>query len=193
MTTSEERRRLLENLECKEFRDALVEADLANGILFQIRAMLEDRGWTQEELAEKAGTSQPVISKYLKGYENFSIKTLLKLASAFDVSFTNRFERFSDLANRHLDVDRASLTIPDYPNDAALRAPVSEYSLASAALLPSSFVAGSFSAEISMNPTAALDLAIAGAGLGSPEVRLEPFFEAKTPRQREEEAYANAA
>lgn len=184
MTTSEERRRLLEHLESKEFRDALVEADLANGILFQVKAMLEDRGWTQEELAEKAGTAQPVISKYLKGYENFSVKTLRKLASAFDVSFTSRFERFSDLAKRHLNVDWASLAIPDYPNEAALRAPVSEYSLASAADIPGSSITGSFTAETSVKHTAEqLDLDIAWvAAPGSHETLL---FETKTPQQKE--------
>lgn len=189
--SSDERSQLLEHLESKEFRDALVEADLANGILFQMQAMLEDRGWTQEQLAEKAGTAQPVISKYLKGYENFSIKTLRKLASAFDVSLTTRFERFSDLANRHLNVNWASLAIPDYDHDAALRAPVSGYSLAVAADIPGSFITGSFIGPTTQKITAEqLDLAFACVALGSQETWP---FETKTRQQKEEETYAHAA
>lgn len=184
MTTSEERRRLLEHLESKEFRDALVEADIANGILFQLKAMSEDRGWKQEELAEKADTAQPVISKYLKGYENFSVKTLRKLASAFDVSLTIRFERFSDLAYRHLNVDWASLAIPDYSNDAALRGPVSEYSLA-ASDTHGPIISGATKITVER-----FDLDIAFRVSGSDESLL---IETKSPQQKEERTYAHAA
>ena len=189
MTTSEERRRLLEHLENKEFRDALVEADMANGILFQMKAMLEDRGLTQEELAERAGTSQPVISKYLKGYENFSLKTLRKLASALDVSFNAGFERFSDLAKRHLQVDWASLAVPDYSNDAALRTPVSEYSLASTAVIPASFEVSNFVPTTMEFAAEQLDVVITyeAPGLHDPWL-----FETKTPQQKAER-YVQAA
>ncbi len=200
MTTSEERRRLLEHLESKEFRDALVHADLANRILFQMKAMLEDRGWTQEKLAAKAGTAQPVISKYLKGYENFSINTLEKLASALDVSFTAGFEPFSDLAERHLNVDWASLAIPDYPNDAALRAPVFEYSLASSATVPGSFLTASFITTTTPKlPAEQLDLGVEWMAIGRHDIPVERWlrsnwpFETKTRQQIEESAYVNAA
>lgn len=132
--SSNERRQLLEQLQNKEFRDALVEADISNGILFQLQAKLEERDWTQDKLGEKAGTSQPVISKYLKGYDNYSVKTLKRLASAFDVSLTVRFERFSDLVNRYLNLDDTALNIPSFSDDPDLcYSPVAEYSLPSTA------------------------------------------------------------
>lgn len=185
MTTFDERHRLLEHLESKEFRDALVESDIANGILFQLNAMSADRGWTQEELAEEAGTAQPVISKYLKGYENFSVKTLRKLASAFDVSLTIRFERFSELANRHLNMDWAGLAIPDHANDAALRGPVFEYSLA-ASDIHSPIISGTTRITVEQ-----LDLDVA---FRVPESDESWLMEAKTPQQKEERTnYAHAA
>lgn len=193
MTTSEERRKLLEHLEAKEFRDALVEADIANGILFQLKAMLADRGWTQEQLAEKAGTSQPVISKYFKGYENFSQQTLRKLASAFDVSLTTRFEPFSDLAERHLNVSWANLAIPDFPNDAALRAPVSEYASASSTAIPGLFMTKPFIGPTNLTITVeqqGVDVDCAWVEHGSNEPWL---FEPETGQEKKEEAYATAA
>lgn len=122
MTMSDERDQLLERLKSKEFREALVDADIANGILFQLKSMLKERGWTQEELAKRAGTAQPLISKYLSGYENFSLKTLRKLASGFDVSLTVRFEGFSDLVNRYLNLDHRDLAIQSFSDDSELQA-----------------------------------------------------------------------
>lgn len=154
--------------------------------------MLEDRGWTQEELAEKAGTAQPVISKYLKGYENFSLKTLEKLASAFDVSLTTRFERFSDLVNRHLNVGWASLAIPDYPNDAALRAPAFEYSLASVADIPGSLITEWFHPTRPIKVTAE-QLNLCAAWVTLPGVHESWLFETKTAQRKEESPYALTA
>lgn len=131
--SSNERRQLLEQLQSKEFRDALVEADITNGILFQLQAMLEERGWNQDELADRASTSQPVVSKYMRGYENFSVKTLKRLASAFDVSLTVHFERFSELLNRNLSLDETYLKIPSFSEDDDIYRPVSEYTRVSAA------------------------------------------------------------
>ncbi len=119
----DERSDLVEQMKNKGFRDAFVKAEIAHGILFQLQAMLKDRGWTQEKLAEQASTSQPVISKYLNGYEDFSIKTLRKLGSAFDVSLCVRWERFSALVNRHLNLGHADLAVKSYANDVALYYP----------------------------------------------------------------------
>jgi len=191
ITKSNERSQLLEQLENKEFRDALVEADITNGILFQLHAMLEERGWKQEDLAVRAGTSQPVISKYMQGYANYSVKTLKKLASALDVSLTVSFERFSDLANRNLTLEETDLKIPSFSEDAALYAPVTAYSLASTVAVPESFATGSFHAQSTvMVPAGQFDLDMVCVALGSHEATL---FEAKAPRQKEEKKYALAA
>ena len=46
---------------------------------------LKAEGWTQKEIAEKAGTTQQVISKILNG-KNCTIETLIKISKAFNVS-----------------------------------------------------------------------------------------------------------
>lgn len=119
----DERSQLLEQLKDKEFRGALVDADIANSILFQLKTMLAERGWTQEELAQRASTGQPVISKYLNGYENFSLKTLRRLAAAFDVSLRVRFESFGELVSRTLGLSYGDLAIQSFSDDSGLRFP----------------------------------------------------------------------
>lgn len=100
----DKRRQLEKRLESKEFRDALVDAEIANGVAFQLKVMQRERGWTQQELAERAGTAQPLISKYLGGYERYSLQTLKKLASALDVALIVRFAPFSELVEWSTDL-----------------------------------------------------------------------------------------
>lgn len=46
---------------------------------------LEDEGWTQKEVADKAGISQSAVSKLINGGK-CNVETLIKLADAFNVS-----------------------------------------------------------------------------------------------------------
>lgn len=50
----------------------------------QIRTLREDRGWTQEELAFRAGISQSIISQYETGTRSMTMKLLQKIADALD-------------------------------------------------------------------------------------------------------------
>jgi len=87
-------------LASKEYAEGLVAADSKNTIAFQLRVMQEDRGWTQQELAERADMGQSQISAYLNGYDSYNVATLRRLAAAFDVSLVIAFEAFYRLANR---------------------------------------------------------------------------------------------
>jgi transcriptional regulator with XRE-family HTH domain len=58
--------------------------------------MREERGWTQRELGDIAGVRQNWISQIESpDYEGFSLRTLKKLAFAFDVALIVRFVPFS--------------------------------------------------------------------------------------------------
>jgi transcriptional regulator with XRE-family HTH domain len=92
---------LLARLKDKKYRDLFVASQINRIIPFQIRALRAARdNMTQEELAERAETTQSVISRIQnKGAASLNIKSLLKLASAFDVALVVRFEpidRFID-------------------------------------------------------------------------------------------------
>jgi len=91
-------RQLAFDLHGKNFRDAYLDTSLCWIIRSQVRLIREDRGWTQEELADKAGVSFATINR-LEHLEvasyNPQIGTLLKLADAFDVALIVRFEAWS--------------------------------------------------------------------------------------------------
>ena len=80
----------------KEYRDYFVEEHIRTGVPFQIRALREKAGWKQKELGNRANMKQERISVLEDpDYSKFTISTLLKLASAFDVGLTVRFVPFS--------------------------------------------------------------------------------------------------
>ncbi len=83
----------------KEYRDSFVASQISNTIAAQIFSLREARGWKQAEAAARAGMKQSRIS-YLEdpNYENYQTRTLLKLASAYDVGLVVRFVPFSELA-----------------------------------------------------------------------------------------------
>lgn len=88
--------RLREAMKDKTYRDAFVEEHIRTGIPFQIRALREKAKWKQKELGQRANMAQERISVLEDpDYSKFTISTLLKLASAFDVGLTVRFVPFS--------------------------------------------------------------------------------------------------
>jgi len=65
--------------------------DLADEVL---RLRME-KGWSQTELAERAGTKQANISRLESGLSNPSVNFLHKLAKALDVNLTVSFKKIS--------------------------------------------------------------------------------------------------
>jgi len=74
------------------------EDHIANRYIAHIAATIElqrkAKGYTQKELARRLEVSQVMVSRWENGDENFTIKTLAKLAIALEIDF------FSPLENR---------------------------------------------------------------------------------------------
>jgi transcriptional regulator with XRE-family HTH domain len=88
----------------RDYRKALIDAEIRHGITDQIRAMRERRGWTQKDLAERIGTSQPAVARMERTRDKYlSLPTLLSVADAFDVGLLLRFVPFSEVVRRSLD------------------------------------------------------------------------------------------
>lgn len=118
MNTIKRREKLASELLNKEYRDAFVSEHIDTGIPFQIRALREQRGWTQKELANRAGVTQVWISKVENpNHSGFSIKTLLKLASAFDIGLIVRFVPISNLVKWELDLSPDALKAVSFDED----------------------------------------------------------------------------
>ena len=120
MSGKSEKRLLLE-LRDKDYRDGFVESHVRTGLAYQIRALRDARSWSQEELGKQLGTSQSVVARLENpDYGKFSLTTLLKLASTFDVALQVRFTDFGELLARTGDLSPAALNALSFDNDKGL-------------------------------------------------------------------------
>jgi transcriptional regulator with XRE-family HTH domain len=101
---------LVKMLSNKAFRDVYVEDHIRTGIAFQIRALREQRGWSQGELADITKTSQSAISRVEDpDYGKLSLKTLLAISSAMDAPLLVQFVEWEDWLARYSDVSPSAL------------------------------------------------------------------------------------
>ncbi len=120
MTTNYEREALIKRLRSKKHRDAFVSAYVDKTIPFQIRALrlAEERNWTQEELASRAGMKQERISVCENpNYGRFSLQTLKQIAAAFDVALMVRFAPFSELVEWESNLSPESLEVKNFDKE----------------------------------------------------------------------------
>jgi len=89
---------LLEKLTDKSYRDAFISDEIDIGLPMKLRAMREAREWNQGYVAERTETKQPRFSLMEKpGYGKYSLSTLKKLASLFDVGLIVSFVPYSEM------------------------------------------------------------------------------------------------
>lgn len=113
-----ERDELLEALRDKNRRHHLASVVTKRGLAEQIREMRLARGWTQTDLAHATNKVQETISQLENpNYGNYTLKTLQRLAEAFDVTLTVRFDPFSELVRRLTELTPEDLAVPDYEHD----------------------------------------------------------------------------
>jgi transcriptional regulator with XRE-family HTH domain len=104
----------------KDYREAFVESEIDIGIPFQIKAMREARDWTQQDLGERSGKRQSVISQLeTPGYGKLTLSSLKKLAAAFDVGLMVRFVSFRELAGRAAHLSDTDTKIPSYGTESS--------------------------------------------------------------------------
>lgn len=91
---------LWQKLSNKEYRANFAALQLKRGVPFQIRALLKNRKWTQEQLAEYADLTQGVVSRAQNAdYGNLTINTISRISAGFDVAFVGQFVPFSALVD----------------------------------------------------------------------------------------------
>lgn len=90
------KKRLLQD---RDLRNKYVRDQIKIGLRNQLRALRDDRGWTQGELAELIGTKQSVISRIEKDPVRVGIPVYLDIAEKLDVAFVVRFEAIDTFAH----------------------------------------------------------------------------------------------
>ncbi len=112
------RTQLWEKMRDKPYRDTFVAAHLSTNIAAQIQTIREQRGWTKRQLAQKAGMSPTRITVMEDpSYEKFTLTTLKRLASAFDIALIARFTPFSDLVDWVAELSPEKLETPEFKRD----------------------------------------------------------------------------
>ena len=110
--------KLWQKLRNKAYRDGYTEAQLSIEIPFQIRALRKARDWTQAQLAERCGIPQARISHIEQpGRDPLSLRTLYRLASAFDVGLLVQFVSFSELVRREASFHPETFRVASYEDD----------------------------------------------------------------------------
>jgi transcriptional regulator with XRE-family HTH domain len=119
MSTDSDRREIYEKFkESKEYRDAFVAEHIYSRLPLKIRELREQRGWSQKDLGEKVGMAQAWVSKLEDpSYGKYTIATLLRLASAFDVGLDIDFKLFSQILDKALTLTPESFEVVSFTDD----------------------------------------------------------------------------
>jgi transcriptional regulator with XRE-family HTH domain len=111
-------KRLIEDFKDKTVRDVYCDEFSNATIATQIKVLREQRGLTQTQLAELSGMKQSRIATMEDiNYSSWTIGTLRKLAKAFDVTLSVRFESFGEKLKQIESFSRKSLERPSFDND----------------------------------------------------------------------------
>ncbi|HEX4965295.1 MAG TPA: helix-turn-helix transcriptional regulator [Thermoanaerobaculia bacterium] len=113
---------LREEFQDPEARHDYAEIFLNSSIALQIKALRLQRGWSRQMLAERAGMKQSRISAMEQAsYTGWSLRTLQRLAQAFDLALEVRFEGFGTMLNDAASVSRTALERPSFGDDPAFK------------------------------------------------------------------------
>lgn len=96
----------------KPYRDSYLQAHVRSSIPYQIQALREKEGLTQEQLAQKMGTTQSVVAR-IENPESgrASVQTLLEIASATGVALLVRFVSYPEFLERARDMSPQALKV----------------------------------------------------------------------------------
>jgi transcriptional regulator with XRE-family HTH domain len=104
-----------------EYSEGYAESFLNAYVATQIKVIREQRGMTQAGLAEAIGTTQAGVSRIENvNYSSWSVRTLIKLARAFNVRLKVSFEPYGTLPDEVVRFDRNSLERVKRENDPGL-------------------------------------------------------------------------
>jgi transcriptional regulator with XRE-family HTH domain len=104
-----------------EYRQAYAEDYLNTYVATQIQVLREQRGLSQQELAELIGTKQPGISRLENiNHSSWKTETLKKIADALGVRLKISFETYGDLLKEASTFGRHSLQRPKFEQDPAI-------------------------------------------------------------------------
>lgn len=108
-------RNKVEKLKDKGYRDSYMESHVRAAIAYQIRAMREQLGLSQERFAELIGTTQSVVSR-LENTERGAgtLQTLVDIAHKLDVALIVRFASYPTFLDSVEDISAKALQVDKF-------------------------------------------------------------------------------
>jgi transcriptional regulator with XRE-family HTH domain len=107
--------KLAQKLSNKGYRDAYMDEQVRTWVARQIRALREQRGWSQIELARRCDKPQSVISRLEDpDYGKLSLQTLFDLRAAFDVGLEVRFIEYQTAFLHTRDVGKSAMEVASF-------------------------------------------------------------------------------
>jgi transcriptional regulator with XRE-family HTH domain len=105
----------------REYREAYADSFVDTFVAMQIRAIREQRGLTQKELADKIGTAQTGVSRLENAnYSGRSISILKNVARQFDCWLRVSFENYGSLIEEADRFGEEALRRPSFEEDPTL-------------------------------------------------------------------------
>jgi len=109
---------LWRKLSNRKYRAAFARTQFKRLVPLQIQTLRKQRGWSQEELAEKANLTQGVISRAEdQDYGNLTVNTILSVAEGLDVAFVGRFVPFSELDRWYVKLSKETMRVPSFDEE----------------------------------------------------------------------------
>ena len=114
--------KLRQDFKDEETRHIYAEDFLNTYIATQIKVLREERGWTQSELASKAGMKQERISVLEDvNHSSWTASVLKRIARAFDMRLSIKIESFGSFLNEFENFNRDALVRPPFEEDPAFK------------------------------------------------------------------------
>jgi transcriptional regulator with XRE-family HTH domain len=102
----------------KPYREAFLKQNIVSSLSHQIKINRVSRGWSQQDLADKIGSKQSVISRYEdSSYGKLSVSTLIQIANALDVGLEVKFTPFSRLVGEVNSWTREKAMVPSFSTE----------------------------------------------------------------------------
>ena len=119
MTEVNKREQIWQSLSDPEYRHQFVEEEINVGIAFQIRSLRKrQKNLTQNDLAERMGIRQPLVSSWENpNYGKYSLGTLKDLAKAFNVGLLVRFVPFSKMVEWTANLSHDVIAPPSFTEE----------------------------------------------------------------------------
>jgi transcriptional regulator with XRE-family HTH domain len=119
---SESLNELKKEFQDKEYREAYADDFLNTSIATQLVVLREQRGLSQEKLAQEIGTHQAGISRIENvNYSAWNIRTLKKIAFALGGRLKVSIETFGSLLDEAENFSRKALERPSFDDDPAFK------------------------------------------------------------------------